>query len=1127
MQVHLVKLLKKKIMLNIALDPSIVEIKNNIAVFSCTIAGMSEVYSVGEEVPSFKSQEALKRHYFPWNWTTKNHHIIDNARLIWIGNNIEKKEVDGNIKYIESIDYRKIGEPIKLIKKVVGVDGEKLSNYYENCLEKIHDDTNFHVGMEIDPEYSLKEEYITKGKFITDSNFEFLIGENNNEFESISELEKESFLRGFISYAAQQLPPLNEALNLSLFFEAKDFSIPVNATHFLLYFEIGNFKNIPDGFWDNNFNTNAELNIPVQVELKDNSENNILPNKIAITQPLTSLASYQVEDFIGQLKELDEISDRLKNRSWDNLPANVKDADFIFKGNLNLEVCDISELNSAYSEFFYKHSFSILLRKLIIERFKSRVFTDSEEKITSVKELTADYINKIFENEFVYNNHTFDKNIINISSDLEFPKPDVSIKDYFNSPDKVQETLEEIKSLSLDDDNAIERWEKNLERLYFQIIDVKAFLIYLHISDGYENDKIILAEDINKEVQNDSNNEDKFTTEIKKISKSSFKSWKSGVLAKFKYFLGDDLKFNAENELDEKIEDNIILLFEEGLESIPPPVNIYIENLKKTTLDNLNELQKSDLLDEISGYIVLSRRSDKSGNFGEAKWHYLNWAKVALINKERSQNSDAQGDYLTGDYLIPALLPEINNQEKLLPENYQQKATFQLSNESLSLVAGHNNLVEDTMISQSPNFIYTFGPDNENKFVPAAPAFWYGHHYEFAGFAALNSGALPAAIRGNDDMGMPIYNKPKLDNISFKDDQISKYQHLRRVPVGLPNIKVDKKYFNRYPDVPLLVNELLDNDRIIALGETENEEKIKAFLLCDNINQNEITIKVDKPYTNFWNWYAWRGNESKSILISGTDGKKRNLLDFALEKELEIKAKSFSNGMDKDDFNPYLWDPSIENELVVKIEQVFPTPPQGIVLKDIILEVRDLNGKSIPDSFVIKADDIVGVLIDKKNISIPPGTICKISIHCKVKKNLFNGAEPMFYPWMNKHIVPKISENKEDDKVDFFLTHPEVIYIESAIKNTSIPLPSNFNNLLYDGLKPDYSYETEYGVFCTLNNNGDEGLKNIFPYFSRCEVKHQAWHWNGRLFAELADTEPPLDPLKDGETTEAMKWEAW
>ncbi len=1156
-------------MLHITLDTSIVEIDKKTAVFSCTIAGVSEVESDYANVKSFPNESEFEKHYFPWNWK------VEDAKIIWVGNEITSDEQEPP-KFTEKPGYIVLGETV-LNLKVYTEKKDSLIPHYEQVLKKIIN--KYNISLEGDAElfeYKLKKEYLST-TLPTDGS-EILIDESTIKANEGTGIDKKVFLQSYFAYIAQQIPPLNQPLNLSLFFEAENFSIPENATHFFICFSVNDYKpkdvKIDSGKVSEAKGKKVELLQEMKLEKTEDEDGKEITSEIKILQPLTTIESYsQEEDFISAPIQIVYNKYDSINKVWSGIPENPVSAQFTFKGNTSLSVSDVSEMSNIHSQLINKIDFGRILFKMLngilptpLSDFDQYYFNDEKDRLLKFSDFIINQtLNFECLNHYAIKGESLFKNLTNKSYNdekktniiLPFIKDelvaDFSINDFENN--SFSEKLKGLRNILernfVENDKEIvtklrNDWERVLNEVLNEVHSILPDLYFYQLGGdvfeagaqkelrnsisvfcernplGYLNYKMELRlisfnlkedEDLDIWIKAIFN---KFVESVKKeeeINNIMYDLNKQYSL--MQYFEGEAIESDFVTHLKSFFKEGKISL--NTPENIPPPVNIYINDFDSESYKN----SESDLLDEIAGHIILSRRSKEKGGNDYEEWKYLNWAKVGLVGKKDSSKKELETTYLTKNYLIPAPLPEVND---------TQKTSFQLSNENLSLVAGHDNEVQDDEISEHfANFKYSFG-HNGDFTLPPAPAFWYGYHYQFAGFVALNSGALPVDIRGGN------WNAPKASaGVQLKDEQTAPYHHLRRVPIGLPNITTD--YKNEYLKVPLLVNELLnsseqDNTLYNKEGDRTPGEKIKAFLLCEK-EQEKITIEVDKPYTNFWNWYAWKGGDAKGNKIGD-----KTLFDRALEEELKIRSASLNGEVEKETKNPYLWEPAIEDELIIKVEGIFSDSTEKMN-GELVIEVKpDANGKSGKMPFEV----IVGNNFSAKDgqITIPPGTICKISIHCKIKKEHFGDSLGMFYSWMKDHIVPnKDGENhlKFDDK--HFLTNPEVIYVEAAIKSDNITIDKD---VLYSALIPNYSNANEYGVFCSLSTDEikdkqkKEDVIKKLPYFSHCELRHQAWNWNGRLFAELdyeqkydenGKPRDVLNPNSSSDTTAAMKWEAW
>lgn len=274
--------------------------------------------------------------------------------------------------------------------------------------------------------------------------------------------------------------------------------------------------------------------------------------------------------------------------------------------------------------------------------------------------------------------------------------------------------------------------------------------------------------------------------------------------------------------------------------------------------------EDGDLNDEIAGHIVVMRRGNTINDpddFHGQPWRYLNWAQVEIV-----QNN---GSYaLQNRYVHPVCLPETDG---------AKNAFLQLSNEKLSLISGHRtHMDQDGIPFDGCTYLFDY--------TRPSYALWYGFHYKFAGFVALNSGVLPAMIREAPD----AWNIPLTDEAALTALQIpheASYYHLRRVPVSKVRVDVHRVEGTALSNVLPLPRGLMPlafelpewksnilarmaggpNPAIAAERMAVRQQEQVHYLLADGAeryDQKEIRLTLRKPTTSFWNWYAWLGKDT-------------------------------------------------------------------------------------------------------------------------------------------------------------------------------------------------------------------------------------------------------------------------
>ncbi|MFT3796113.1 hypothetical protein [Flavobacterium sp.] len=607
----------------------------------------------------------------------------------------------------------------------------------------------------------------------------------------------------------------------------------------------------------------------------------------------------------------------------------------------------------------------------------------------------------------------------------------------------------------------------------------------------------------------------------------------SGTVAFFsKQAFTNFIKAYNFNDKDNLLWLDIEAVIEELLEKptdVPPQVLVMVDTLDPIKLQD----NKEDLADEISGHLVVMQRSQKANTAvdpTQTNWKALNWSRVNLLN-----NKDNEITALYHHYLIPAFLPETDN----------IKSTYlPLSNERLSLIAGHDSFKDNADdADDTPDFAFQYPFENTavtdgtktTITVPPAFAFWYGYHYDFAGFVVLNSGVLPPKLRKQSE-----WVTPKID----QNDQItnrSQYKHYRRVPIAQPSseiLRADQLELIPVPTGLLPLACELPEWKAKKEAKDDSQPNLPVYLLFNNEathKQTNLQLKVGKPLTNFWNWYAWHGDQ-----LTSEQGKKN--LTTVLENELKLRGTKIPND--------YLHDPALSNTLVVVVEQLFPVNNGKYEHFEVELADETLLFAPVPDKMVeVKMVDYVAntanlALVKEKIqpggkkikwIEIPQGCVARVSVHGKTMKSHFGKDKTgkdakKFHPWMDNRID---SHSPASEKYpDHFLTPPTQMLFEAAMKPSLVVLgqdsQSSNEYRLWKQLTPFVTDTQQVALDLTKNDHR-------YSYFSRTKILHQVWHWNGRLSGSLlkmadenetAGFPDNINP-EDGKTNYAMKWEAW
>lgn len=554
---------------------------------------------------------------------------------------------------------------------------------------------------------------------------------------------------------------------------------------------------------------------------------------------------------------------------------------------------------------------------------------------------------------------------------------------------------------------------------------------------------------------------------------------------------------------------------------------------------------KEDLNDEIAGHIVLMQRGDgfNESNFSNNPWRYLNWAKVRTAVRNTPGAPDTVVD-LANSYLVPAFIPE--------PDG-GKTAYLRLSNEQLSLAAGHvafedEQTAEDPAAEKVPAYMqYLFSHDKDKAY-----ALWYGYYYQFAGFVALNSGVLPQVLRSQS--WPAAYNAPADNPNLYGQAYPDTYFHRRRVPVGKPRVAATRIIPGNTAtgietDILPVPGSLLplafelpewkDNrkgyepiegckpDTVITGIEQAHYLLADGSLKDGEYHQNKMTLSLRLPTTSFWNWYAWLGEEaSRPIPEQGT----LTYAQKALERELRMRDLAAANGQFAGE--GHLCDPAVENKFVVSLERLFPATSKkewGVIFHsgDSQKGINDLVSQlTVECSAAATAmnKDATGTI---KDINVRFGDVVRIHIYCLVRRRYFQEGtyEQKFHGWMSGVVDSPLrpTDTELGGYGGYLFTHPVELWFEAATRlQADADTTKRKARLLWDSLSIAASTgKVEARLRKDASNNQD------FAYYSRLDVRHQVWNWNGRLdeSGQLLTGDARPDPQHT--TNDAMRWEAW
>lgn len=501
----------------------------------------------------------------------------------------------------------------------------------------------------------------------------------------------------------------------------------------------------------------------------------------------------------------------------------------------------------------------------------------------------------------------------------------------------------------------------------------------------------------------------------------------------------------------------------------PPPIQIKVH--PDSRIHNIEE----DISDEIAGFILLNQRSKEINqeNF-EDKWHYLNTTKPSI-----------NGNRLNTKFLTPLFLPEIDGMPLL----------------SLSLNNQKRSLVE-------PEFDYKYSSINPNiptsepsyKLEFESPEFWYGFHYRFVGFVALNSGALPPTLQNIGSVN--VFNEDV--KISNNNAIIKRYHHLRKVAIASPNVSpqtigdLNKQFKHKAPpsDFNPLAKEL----------SFWKEKEFTHFTLSESDKFNDkMTFDISKATTSFWDWFAF---EAKSL---------SELLKLPDTDPIKIFLNKKEGDTTKNELN--LPDPAVSNFILVEWWIEFPNWEVKPAFKMDCNKFKTLTfqwGKT-----ETKYNETNNFITVKK------GEIINIKFSSLVEEYLFqkDGLAQKFDP----NIYPK-------DRFKNYYKFAPVSYCFEAAKHPEGNLETQLWELfeINDNIleKTHLEKDTSIKVFAE-SKAFSKDIEIEFAYISELQIRHQRWYWDGRLDVsnqdEYLNHGKELNPKKTDnyKTTKAMNWEAW
>jgi hypothetical protein len=428
---------------------------------------------------------------------------------------------------------------------------------------------------------------------------------------------------------------------------------------------------------------------------------------------------------------------------------------------------------------------------------------------------------------------------------------------------------------------------------------------------------------------------------------------------------------------------------------------------------------------------------------------------------------------LNSAFLIPSQLPEENGINKIFLEISNEKASLTATLESLNHIGNIEEQQKNTHRNKLEYYLLEDRIHNPYSLL-------YGYNYKFAAFAILNSGVLPEELRIKKNT-LNQFNEIIED--STITDFIGDMHYLRTKEVAPPNIKLIK-----VKDYPKELNPLY-----YELFSEDDKKENKLIIIGDNFNE-EFSINIEKPRTTFWDCYSF-------------------VRDQFVNYKLEYKIKD-------EEIIDYI-DPSVFDSFYIAVQCINSHNEIDDPIDAVIKYKKD---STITNNF-------------SQTISVALGTEFKIENN-KLTLKSGNIYSIKFYNLIEKKYFDNIADKKFDkdrfqieEFKDYYKIAPEEIKIEAAFIENAIAEEDLWNAISIieeDSIMQQHIPHANNTIKAVIDKNSKS-----YYYYSRVEVQHQLWDWNGRQIniniSELKNES--LNPSKGKgdiyDTTEAMKFEAW
>jgi hypothetical protein len=778
----------------------------------------------------------IKKTLYPWRWNQPEEILI-----VWLDKNNKLLTEEDGVTPKPTI--------IKLTKPT-------LKDYKDDIIS-----LKKHIELTLNKELGLDINKIRKNQIIwaTKSTVEEIEINDTYEINKDSEIigNETGFLKAAIGQYAQNIPPLNQGLNLAFFANDEKVTVPPLAISFVAFLVGGES-------WDN-----YDLN---QIKTDENF--------VTLNYKPTTLGS------ITELQVYSSITPITSKATANTSVIKLRDDDGNFEGTVKIDAKDEEDwTNGIQKRIGAYFDLPKLFYEYLKDNAESLKFDKSmahkiQEHITWLKKID-EYFWAVSRDTlgFGFQNGGDDSSIVhhlvlefsnNEIGNLHSLNEETKIQEYWNKYKEIKESIEpKVKKLDKTHYDTAEKWrnlfvekfldDKEANAQFKKVIEGCCLLSNMHV------DKITISE-LNETIKRwleawenmiDLFDDTTFQKEMvlvqwNKVKFSELDVKYESILMKYLekvlenindlrgYFKESLVKIKEiklpDNEILKSTRENIIKYSENRIKTnsdkypqIVDPFKLDINGLSFMKFNEkieevlMEQMEKTDAEIEIikkDTYEVVRRRLFPHKSFlkpGTEKT-FLNPPAVRLkvdtvtTNTQTGNTNDA--DDINNEIAGHIILIRRCDQPGLEPTNekwnYLNKVTEPKFKNHFIIPASVPEVneakkpyleISNEKLSIIAGDANQFQEDKENlkEYLRYAEneneqkEFWYGHKYNFAGFVAHNSGVLPKYLRKPEEN----WNVPNLDFKSIIEKapiQISEvYLHLRRVPVSKVRVSPKEK----------------------------------------------------------------------------------------------------------------------------------------------------------------------------------------------------------------------------------------------------------------------------------------------------------------------------------------------